>query len=117
VAGFASMRFESWNKRSILRHLYVAPDHRRRGVGRALVEAISSLSDSVGSRCVWVETQNINYPAIQFYLRLGFQLCGLDTSLYDLSSKPTQEIGLFFARFANMPSPNHPMQLTGSPCS
>ena len=29
VAGFASMRFESWNKRSILRHLYVAPEYRR----------------------------------------------------------------------------------------
>ena len=112
VAGFASMRFESWNKRSILRHLYVAPEYRRRGVGRALVEAIASLSDSVGSRCLWVETQNINFPAIQFYLCLGFQLCGLDTSLYDLSNQPTEEIGLFFARFANTPSPNQTLQQT-----
>ena len=110
VAGFASMRFETWNKRSILRHLDVAPEHRRKGVGRALVEAISSLSDSAGSRCLWVETQNINYPAIQFYLRLGFRLCGFDTSLYDLSSRPTQGIALFFARFANTPSPNHSMR-------
>lgn len=107
-----SMRFEAWNRRSLLRHLYVAPASRRRGVGGALVNAISSLSDSLGSRCLWVETQNVNHPAIQFYLRLGFKLCGFDTSLYDLRGRSTEEIGLFFARFVGAPLPNQTMQPT-----
>ena len=101
VAGFASMRVETWNNRSILRHLYVATNYRRRGVGRLLVEAISLRADSIGSRCLWVETQNVNFPAIQFYLSLGFELCGLDTSLYDPADKSTAEVGLFFARFTS----------------
>jgi hypothetical protein len=32
--------------------------------------------------CLWLETRNVSYPAVQFYLRMGFQLCGLDQSLY-----------------------------------
>ena len=34
------------------------------------------------TRCSWLETQNVNYPAAQFYRRLGFRLCGLDETLY-----------------------------------
>ena len=98
IRGFASMRFESWNTRSILRHFYVVPEDRRRGVGTALVGAMYSLSKKAGGRCLWVETQNINYPAIQFFIRHGFRFCGLDTSLYDLPSKAIEEIGLFFAK-------------------
>jgi ribosomal protein S18 acetylase RimI-like enzyme len=32
--------------------------------------------------CLWLETQNVNYPAVQFYRRMGFRLCGLDETLY-----------------------------------
>jgi ribosomal protein S18 acetylase RimI-like enzyme len=111
VAGFASMRFEPWNRRSTLRHLYVAPEYRRTGVGRAVVNAISAFAEAVQSRCLWVEAQNTNYPAIQFYIRVGFQLCGLDTSLYDCSNQPIQEIGLFFAKFTGTQS-SHAIQRT-----
>ena len=53
---------------------------------------------SAGARCLWVETQNVNYPAIQFYRQVGFQLCGLDESLYDPEGPGRNEIALFFAR-------------------
>jgi ribosomal protein S18 acetylase RimI-like enzyme len=33
-------------------------------------------------RCLWLETENVNYPAIGFYRRAGFRLCGLDDILY-----------------------------------
>ena len=71
AVGFASMRFELWNKRSNLRHLYVAPEWRGKRVGFALVEAISSQADAIGSRCLWIETQNTNYAAVRFYFRLA----------------------------------------------
>jgi len=42
----------------------------------------------------------VNYPAIQFYRRLGFRLCGLDETLYrpDDSASVPGEVALFFAR-------------------
>ena len=98
LLGIASMRFEAWNKRAILRHLYIAAEHRGLGTGRALVEAVAACARALGARCLWAETQNTNHPAVQFYLRLGFQLCGLDTSLYTMSNDPAAEIGLFFTK-------------------
>ena len=51
-----------------------------------------------GARCLWLETQNTNYPAIQFYQHVGFRLCGLDESLYDPAGPGRNEIALFFVR-------------------
>jgi GNAT superfamily N-acetyltransferase len=98
LLGIASMRFEAWNKRAMLRHLYIGAEHRRSGAGRALVEAVSAAARALGARCLWVETQSTNHPAVRFYLGLGFRLCGLDTSLYVISDDPAAEIGLFFAK-------------------
>ena len=39
VVGLAALRFEAWNRRARLEHLYVAPQARGRGIGRALVES------------------------------------------------------------------------------
>ncbi|HWB61238.1 MAG TPA: GNAT family N-acetyltransferase [Chthoniobacteraceae bacterium] len=98
VIGIASMRYEAWNTRAMLRQLYISASHRRMGAGRALVDGIATIARRLGARCLWVETQNTNYPAIRFYLDSGFELCGLDTSLYANSSDPAAEIGLFFAK-------------------
>ena len=76
----------------------VAPQHRGGGLGRALLNAVVALAHSTGARCVWLETQNINYAAIQFYRRAGFRLCGLDESLYDPQSPVGGEVALFFVR-------------------
>lgn len=44
------------------------------------------------SRCVWVETQTVNYGAVQFYRSMGFEWCGFDTSLYDPSDAGVDEV-------------------------
>ena len=42
-------------------------------------------------------TTNLNLPGVQAYERLGFHLCGLDTSLYDAT--PSEgEVALFLCR-------------------
>jgi ribosomal protein S18 acetylase RimI-like enzyme len=97
-AGFAAASYEPWNRRVAVWHLYVAAGRRRRGVGRALVDALDAFARSAGARCLWLETQNVNYPAIQFYRHLGFRLCGLDESLYDPEGPARGEIALFFVR-------------------
>jgi ribosomal protein S18 acetylase RimI-like enzyme len=83
VAGYGELRFESWNGRARIEHLYVAARWRGRGVGHSLIDALAERAARLPSaRCLWLETQNVNYPAVQFYLRMGFRLCGLDQTLY-----------------------------------
>jgi GNAT superfamily N-acetyltransferase len=98
VAGFAAATVEAWNRRVLVRHLYVADGYRRSGVGTALVHDLDAFARSAGARCLWLDTPNVNYPAIQFYLRVGFHLCGLDESFYDPAGSARGEIGLFFVR-------------------
>jgi len=104
VAGFAAAQYVAWNRRVVLWHLYVAPSFRRQGVGARLLAAVDTFAHSVEARCVWLETQNINAPAIHFYRRVGFQFCGFDTTLYDPEALPEAEIALFFARPITPPS-------------
>ena len=99
VAGFASMVIETWNRRAVLHHLYVTREARRIGVGHALVTAAIGAARDRNARCVWVETQTINYGAVQFYRSMGFEWCGLDTSLYDPSDLSFDEVALFFSRY------------------
>jgi ribosomal protein S18 acetylase RimI-like enzyme len=98
LAGFAAAQYVAWNRRVVLWHLYVMPSYRRRGVGRQLLDALDAFAQSVNARCLWLETQNINYPAIQFYRRSGFTLCGFDNTLYDPETLTQEEVAVFFAR-------------------
>jgi ribosomal protein S18 acetylase RimI-like enzyme len=101
IVGLGELGFDSWNLRARIQHLYVAAAHRRRGVGKALIHALGRrASEEPGMRCLWLETQNVNYPAIQFYRRMGFRLCGFDETLYPPSDPAVTpgEIALFFAR-------------------
>jgi ribosomal protein S18 acetylase RimI-like enzyme len=97
VAGFAQVEPPAWNGRAVIAHLYVSTPYRGRGAGTALLDAVGDHARAAGARCLWIETQNVNYPAVQFYLASGFYLCGLDQSFYDPVEHPG-EIALFFAR-------------------
>jgi ribosomal protein S18 acetylase RimI-like enzyme len=98
VVGFAAVAHRHWNRRAELCHLYVARRQRGQGIGRALIEAVVVAARGVGMRCVWLETSNLAYPAIAFYRRVGFELCGLDVSLYDPAGAVGGETALFFTR-------------------
>ena len=99
LAGFAAAQHVAWNRRVVLWHLYVAPAFRRQGVGSQLLYAVEVFARSVEARCVWLETQNVNVPAIRFYRHYGFQFCGFDEILYDPGTLDRDEIALFFVKF------------------
>lgn len=96
IAGFAASKFEEWNQRAVMIGIYVMPEHKGKGIGSALVESGLKYAQTVHARCLWLETQNVNYPAIQFYLKSGFRFCGFDTSLYDPAGVMPHETALFF---------------------
>ena len=97
AVGVATLKLETWTRRAVLRHLLIDAAYRGQGLGRALIDDVAREARERGARCLWLETQNINYPAIQFYQRLGFQCCGLDTTLYDSQESLAGEVALFFA--------------------
>src|SRR5215218_7932339 len=97
IAGFMTVKFESWNRRAWITHLYVREESKGRGLGTRLVEEAMSLARRREARGLWLETQNFNYPAIRFYLTLGFRFCGFDESLYDPSVVPG-ETAMYFMR-------------------
>ena len=96
MAGVAALSFETENHRAILMHLYVDRPYRGQGIGRAMMDAMVARARQVYARCLWLETQDVNYDAIQFYRRLGFQWCGLDLSLDDHDGSVTDETAVFF---------------------
>lgn len=97
LIGIVAADLSEWNRRVQIERMYIAPRFRGQGVGRALMDSAIAFARSIGSWCVWLETQNINYPAVQFYQRCGFKLCGMDTHLYDVATQTLDETALYFA--------------------
>jgi len=96
IAGFATVKYEAWNKRAVLTGIYVAPESKGKGVGRALIDSVVNYAQTTSARCLWLETQNINYPAIRFYIKMGFRFCGFDKSLYNPVEVSPDETAFYF---------------------
>ena len=97
IVGFLIVKFESWNRRAWITHLYVRGKNKGKGIGSRFVDEAANFARVREARGLWLETQNFNYPAIQFYLKLGFRFCGFDESLYDPSVVPG-ETAIYFMR-------------------
>jgi ribosomal protein S18 acetylase RimI-like enzyme len=57
---------------AVLVSMWVAPTHRRQGIGHQLVEQVVAWAESKGATTVRLMVTSINDPAIAFYERLGF---------------------------------------------
>jgi ribosomal protein S18 acetylase RimI-like enzyme len=97
VCGFAAADYQAWNRRLILSHLYIDRPYRNRGIARSLVDSVAEYGLRGGALHLWLETSNLNVPGIRAYRRMGFELCGADTTLY-LGTPAADEQALFFAR-------------------
>ena len=97
LVGLATWRFEKWNRTVWLWDIRVAPNHRRKGTGTSLLQSVLWEAMRLKARGVMLETQNLNYSAILFYLGNGFTPVGLNTELYGVSGSPS-EVALFFFR-------------------
>ena len=95
--GVVATQHDGWNKRVVVWHLYVDAGYRRRGIGRCLLETALDAGREAGMRTAWLETSNLNVPGVRAYERLGFELCGLDTSLY-VGTAAEGEVSLFLCR-------------------
>ena len=98
IAGFAAVKYEAWNNRAVLTGIFVAPEYRGKNVGRALIDAATAYAKIKSARCLFAETQNVNYPAIRFYLKTGFEFCGFDAALYNPAEVSSFETAIYFRK-------------------
>jgi ribosomal protein S18 acetylase RimI-like enzyme len=82
MVGVALAEPHEWNRTLWVWEFHVASTHRRLGVGRRLMGALSDQARSLGLRALVCETQNTNVPAIRFYRSVGYRLEGIDVSYY-----------------------------------
>ncbi len=76
-----------------IRNLAVAEQHRRQGIGSALLISAQEWAVQRRMKKIFLETQSKNYPAIRMALKLGFELSGYNDRYY-----ANQDIALFFSR-------------------
>ncbi len=57
----------------VITDLYVLPSYRRKGVGEALISALTKILRSRGIRLVSAEFPPMNKIAVEFYTNLGFK--------------------------------------------
>lgn len=76
AVGFAGYEL-NFQRRGITRlhKLYLHPDHKRKGYGKLLVEAIFSAASDAGDRAVNLNVNKYN-PSLGFYQHLGFAQIG-----------------------------------------
>jgi streptothricin acetyltransferase len=67
---------------AVLWDIRVAPEHKRRGIGRALFAASVQWCREQGMKMLKIETQNVNVDACRFYASQGAQLGAINRFAY-----------------------------------
>ncbi|MEN5306576.1 GNAT family N-acetyltransferase [Chryseobacterium cucumeris] len=91
LAGWIICEQRTWNNSFYIENILVNEKYRRQGIGIKLIKSAIKEARKLNSRVIELETQNTNYPAIQFYRRMGFNITGLNTRFYE----NPEEIALF----------------------
>jgi ribosomal protein S18 acetylase RimI-like enzyme len=91
LIGWIICEQRTWNNSFYIENILVDEKYRRQGTGIMLIKNAIKEARRLGCRVIELETQNTNYPAIQFYRRMGFNITGFNTRLYDNA----EEIALF----------------------
>ena len=96
VRGFLAWRCDP-GRRMTIAHFHVDRPYRRRGGGRRLIDDALDRARRSGAVLAWLETSSANHPAITAAHRLGFEICGFDTTRH--RGTPRQgEVAVYMAR-------------------
>mgnify|MGYP001274492240 CR=1 FL=1 len=82
VAGVILLSLEEWRSLTRIEDVIVGRQFRRYGIGSLLLNCACDWARNRGCWAILLETQNVNYPAIQFYLRNGLEVWGISQHYY-----------------------------------
>ena len=103
VIGWCGCVNHQWNRTMELQHLYVDIDYRNCGIGSRLLTSAINHAAKLLYRNLWVETQNTNVKAYDFYIAKGFELRGLNLDLYDPHQLPFPQSALYMVMNIEQP--------------
>lgn len=82
IAGAVLLNAEPWRSVAKIEDIIVGRQFRRFGIGSLLLNCASDWARNRGCWAIVLETQNVNYPAIQFYLRNGLDVWSVHRHFY-----------------------------------
>jgi ribosomal protein S18 acetylase RimI-like enzyme len=83
-----------------LEFVLVAPQARRRGIGRTLVHAVLAWASDLGAEEIWLEVRQSNAGALRLYEQCGFAVAGRRPGYY---ADPTEDAVLMRCRISYVP--------------
>ncbi len=92
--GWIELGYDRWNNRMRVWEFLVEEGFRRKGIGTQLMEHAVKIAKEKGARMLVLETQTCLVPAIDFYLKFGFELIGFDTDAYSNEDVERKEVRL-----------------------
>ncbi|MGN8067530.1 GNAT family N-acetyltransferase [Mucilaginibacter sp. 22184] len=98
LIGVAIAQKRAWNNSLWVDYIEVADSHRKMGIGTLLLNRMTLTATEQKIRLIELETQSTNTPAIDFYLKNGFEICGVHSFLYDPASVPEQEKAILLGK-------------------
>ncbi len=97
VAGAILLKVEEWRSITRVEDIIVGRHFRRFGIGSLLLNCASDWARNRGCWAIELETQNVNYPAIQFYLRNGLEVWSIHQHYYP-PGPVEHEIAIFMGK-------------------
>lgn len=97
VAGVVLLTVEQWRSVARIEDIIVGRQFRRYGIGSLLLNCASDWARNRACWAIVLETQNVNYPAIQFYLRNGLEVWSINRHFYPPGSIE-HEVAIFMGK-------------------
>lgn len=97
IAGGILLNVEEWRSVVRIEDIIVGHQYRRYGVGSLLLSCAADWARKRGCWAIVLETQNINYPAIQFYLRNGLEVWSINQHFYP-PGPTAHEVAIFMGK-------------------
>jgi len=95
LIGFLDVEIESWRGVGKVWELLVDEEYRRQGIATELMRRAKDFARENDCRAIVVETQTTNWPALNFYLKMGFEICAVDDHFYTNYDLERKEVALF----------------------
>jgi ribosomal protein S18 acetylase RimI-like enzyme len=97
VAGGILLYIEEWRSVARVKDIIVGRQFRRYGVGSLLLRCAADWARKRDCWALVLETQNTNYPAIQFYLRNGMEIWSINQHYYPTGPQD-HEVAIFMGK-------------------
>jgi GNAT superfamily N-acetyltransferase len=97
IAGVVLLNVEEWRAVARIEDIIVGRLFRRYGIGSLLLNCAADWARNHGCHAIVLETQNINYPAIRFYLRNGLEIWSISQYFYPPGPEE-HEVAIFMGK-------------------